>query len=68
MLDALDDKQTLSVFVIDDPALADDTLRRAVEKHLIGQLCRTGVLDLEQEARHHAVRDGNGRLEEDDTR
>ena len=44
MLDALDDKQTVSVFVIDDPALADDTLRRAVEKHLTGQLCRTGVL------------------------
>ncbi|MGD0609335.1 MAG: hypothetical protein ABSA53_37875 [Streptosporangiaceae bacterium] len=68
MLDALDDKQTVSVFVIDDPALADDTLRHAVEKHLIGQLCRTGVLVWNK---RHVIMpscDGNGGPEEDDTR
>jgi hypothetical protein len=36
--------QTVSVYVMDDPALADNTLRRAFKKHLIGQLCRTGVV------------------------
>ena len=43
MLDALAGKQTVRIFVIDDPILDDKVLRNTVEKDLIGQLCRTGV-------------------------
>jgi hypothetical protein len=44
LLDALIAHQTVSVFVIDDPALADKAELNAVEKDRIGQLRRSGVV------------------------
>jgi hypothetical protein len=43
MLRALTANQTVSVFIIDDPALADDAELDAAETHEIDQLCRSGI-------------------------
>jgi hypothetical protein len=44
MLRALGAGQTVSVFIIDDPSLADKAVLNAVEKDRIGQLCRSGIV------------------------
>jgi hypothetical protein len=44
LLDALKVGQTVTVFIIDDPAMADDAQRDKLELILIRQLCRSGVV------------------------
>ena len=44
ILRALDAGQTVSVSVIDDPALADEAVLNGLEIDLIGQLCASGVV------------------------